>query len=82
MTEKAKQGPLTLHQALPDYLTVLEVAERLGVSPTSVRNSINSGKLPACALGRLFLVHIEDLRRFESTTTLTGAQLGKPNRQT
>jgi len=35
-----------------EYLSVAEVALKLGVSPPTVRRKIAAGEIPACQLGR------------------------------
>jgi excisionase family DNA binding protein len=47
---------------MPDLLTTQQVADRLGVSASRVRQFILEGRLPAIKLGRDNLVREEDLR--------------------
>lgn len=42
-------------------LTPLEVAERLGITPATVRRWANEGRLPAVRLGRLIRFHPDDI---------------------
>lgn len=47
-----------------DYLTVKEVAARMGVTEKSVRNWINDGDLTAFKLGTGWKITEEDLQQF------------------
>jgi excisionase family DNA binding protein len=47
---------------MPDLLTTQQVADRLGVSASRVRQFILEGRLPAIKLGRDNLVREEDLK--------------------
>ena len=42
-------------------LSVVESAERLGVSPARVRALIKAGQLPACKSGRAWVLREEDV---------------------
>ena len=48
------------------FLTVVEVADRLGVSPKHVRRAIDRGELPVHRFGRAVRIAPEDLERFIS----------------
>lgn len=47
-------------QANPDYYSVREIAQRLGVSETTVRSWIQSGSLTAVRIGKLYKVKVSD----------------------
>jgi excisionase family DNA binding protein len=48
---------------MSDYLSVIDSAERLGISERRVRALIQSGRLPAERVGSRYLVHRRDLAR-------------------
>ncbi len=54
------------HSALPQLMTVVEVAEHLGCSRTNVYGLIGRGLLPVICVGRSkgYRVHPHDLDRF------------------
>lgn len=63
-TNRISSVPL-VHQ--PDehrYLTVDEVAKRIRVSRSTVRNLINDGEIPAINVGRLIRVHRTALEQY------------------
>ena len=49
---------------LDDYVTVADVAERLGIHPESVRRLIRQGKLPAKKFAQSWLVKRDVLEQF------------------
>jgi excisionase family DNA binding protein len=49
---------------LDDYVTVTDVAERLGIHPESVRRLIRQGKLPAKKFAQSWLVERDVLEQF------------------
>jgi excisionase family DNA binding protein len=56
----------TANNAANCFLTVVEVADRLGVSPKHVRRAIDRGELPVHRFGRAVRIAPEDLERFIS----------------
>jgi excisionase family DNA binding protein len=50
-------------------LTVQDVAERLAVSPRTVKRVLASGELPVVRLGRAVRIREEDLRKFLAART-------------
>lgn len=53
----------------PAWLTVDEVADRLGVSLAEVYEEITAGRLPAQRYGQSFLVRHTDVDAFNATTS-------------
>jgi excisionase family DNA binding protein len=49
---------------IPQLLTLLEVAKRLGVSPYTVRAWVHEGKLNPLRLCRKLLFHPNEIERF------------------
>jgi excisionase family DNA binding protein len=56
-----------VHEHIPDYLTVQEAAQVIGVSPRSVYGYIKAGKLASSCIGSRVVVSVEDARCFERT---------------
>jgi excisionase family DNA binding protein len=50
---------------LGETLTVVEVAQRTGRHPESIRRWIRAGWLPATKIGSVFLVNAEDFEAFQ-----------------
>jgi excisionase family DNA binding protein len=56
----------------PTWLTVEEVADRLGVSLASVYEDITAGRLPAQRYGKSYIVRRADLDAFTPTGAIAG----------
>jgi excisionase family DNA binding protein len=48
---------------MPDYVTTREVGRLLGITDRRVRQLIAEGRLPACKLGKVYLIRREDIER-------------------
>lgn len=57
-------APLPIATALPQLLSVDDVAAILAVSSKTVRRMIDRGALSACRVGRLVRVQRADLERY------------------
>lgn len=65
MMSKDDQGPRQIMPtALPQLLSVEDVAGTLSVSQKTVRRKIADGALPACRVGRLVRIQRTDLDRY------------------
>lgn len=49
-----------------DYLQYHDAAERLGLSPESLRRYIHAGKISAESAGRTYYIHVNELKRFKA----------------
>jgi excisionase family DNA binding protein len=54
------------------YLTVFEVAQRLRISPSSIRRLIKSGALAAHRFGSRVVIGEDDLARFTESCRVGG----------
>jgi excisionase family DNA binding protein len=52
---------------LAGYLTVKEIADKLGISQRMVHNYIQDGRLPGSTVGHLTIVSQEDFQNFQRT---------------
>ncbi|SRR5258707_735511 len=66
-SDDSSQGTKPAHEHIPDYLTVQEAAQVIGVSPRSVYGYIKAGKLASSCIGSRVVVSVEDARCFERT---------------
>jgi len=57
---------------MPQLLSIAETADRLGVSPKTVRRQIAAGDLPAHRIGRRVLIDPRDLDLFLFDRRLSG----------
>jgi len=64
---------------LGQTLTVVEVAQRAGRHPESIRRWIRAGWLPATKIGSVFLVNAEDFEAFRLPLA-RGRTAGRPMR--
>lgn len=58
---------------LSDYLTVQDVADRLGVSVFTIRRYIRAGKLRAVRLDAAYRISREDIREFLKSREIPSA---------
>jgi len=56
--------------------TLRGAAERLGVHPDTLRAQIHRGKLDGVRLGRDWLIRIEEVLRYEQTSSRKGRRRG------
>ncbi len=61
-----------LMEALADYVTTAEAAERLGMWPKSVRNLLKAGRLHGLKVGRDWLVKKSSLAQYPKTKSPKG----------
>ena len=61
--------------AIPGYLTMHEVAERLGIVHSGVARYVRLGKLPSIVIGQQKLIPAEAIEKFEPRP------VGRPSRQ-
>ncbi len=62
---KDDQGtPQIMPTALPQLLSVADVAGTLSVSQKTVRRMLDAGVLPACRVGRLVRIQRAELERY------------------
>ncbi len=62
----------------PDpYLTVIQVAEEMGLSDQTIYNWIKEKKLPATKVGRAVRIRRSDLERMITAHSTTTADLGE-----
>lgn len=54
---------------MPDYLSVRDVAEKLGVCKRTVNRHIKSGLLPAIRVGGRLFISVTDYNQFMKGTT-------------
>ncbi|MFM7150434.1 MAG: excisionase family DNA-binding protein [Gemmataceae bacterium] len=52
-----------MKSVLREWVRVPTIAERLGVSQGMIRALIRQGRLPARRLGRIFLIHNDEVKR-------------------
>ena len=62
-------APLPIATALPQLLSVDDVAAILAVSSKTVRRMIDRGALSACRVGRLVRIERADLERYIASCT-------------
>lgn len=66
------------NNALPDVLTLVEVADYLRVSETTVWRWCSSGRLPAFRIGRSWRVRRSDLEQNIERAMAEGDEPGEP----
>jgi PAS domain S-box-containing protein/excisionase family DNA binding protein len=75
---------MTLNPPPPVSLTIAQVAQHLAVHPKTVYRLVETGRLPAIKVGRLWRVPSDALARYERADALpapTGHQTGGPVRE-
>ena len=57
---------MTAADAIPELLTLAEVARRLRIHPLTLRKDVDSGRLPVVTIGQRKRVRADDLARYLS----------------
>lgn len=59
---------------MADYLTVQQAADRLGMTPQSVRRAIEQGRLAARRFGHMYQIDVREVERYRTKPKGTGGR--------